>query len=319
MALVLGVIITSSAIVADAQADRTFVSAQHGNDANNSKDCALAAPCKTFGAALGVTNAGGEVVALDSGSYAPFAINHSVSVTAPQGVHAEVTVPSGDGISVSAGSNDIVKLRGLTVSSQGTSGNGIDFHTGGALHVENCVITGFNGNMASGLIHNPTNYPGNGSPQLFVKDTIARNNYNGIELDAEANGRMFASIDNVTLTDNAFGLFLLGDNAVMPIRAAIIRSSISGNSRVGIQVEAVAGLALLDIESCLITNNVSGLVVELGPASWVTAVAAASISNCLISHNTTYGVYGNSILSRGNNTIIGNGSDPGNLTPLAGQ
>ena len=55
--------------LAYAAPQRTFVSAQHGDDANTANNCSVTLPCRNFNAAVGVVNAGGEVVALDSGGF----------------------------------------------------------------------------------------------------------------------------------------------------------------------------------------------------------------------------------------------------------
>jgi hypothetical protein len=77
-------------------------------------------------------------------------------------------------------------------------------------------------------------------------------------------------------------------------------------------VESNEGVATLDIDSCLLTNNSAGVIEETilgGPG-------AASISNCTISRNSiAFDISGGgAIFSRGNNTIIGNGP---NVNPLA--
>ena len=64
---------------------RTFVSAQTGNDANTANNCSLTQPCRNFNAAIGVVNAGGEVVALDSGGYGATTISKAVTLTSPLG------------------------------------------------------------------------------------------------------------------------------------------------------------------------------------------------------------------------------------------
>jgi hypothetical protein len=102
---------------ASATAQRTFVSA-NGNDAN---PCSLAAPCRGLAAAVAAVASGGEVIVLDSGGYGTFAIGKSVSVIAPTGVYAGISVFSGAGITVSTVATDTVKLHGLTVSDQGPS------------------------------------------------------------------------------------------------------------------------------------------------------------------------------------------------------
>jgi hypothetical protein len=82
-----------------AQAQRTFVSGL-GSDGN---PCTRAAPCRTLTTALAQTNAGGELIVLDSAGYGAFAIGKSVSVIASPGVYAGISVFSGDGIVINAG------------------------------------------------------------------------------------------------------------------------------------------------------------------------------------------------------------------------
>src|SRR5689334_2710230 len=105
-----------------AQVQRTFVSGL-GSDGN---PCSRAAPCRTFGQAIMGTSVGGEAIVLDSAGYGAFSINKSVSIIAPQGVYAGISVFTGDGIDINAGPSDVVILRGLTVNSQGGA-NGIIF------------------------------------------------------------------------------------------------------------------------------------------------------------------------------------------------
>src|SRR5215467_8341508 len=89
---------------ASAQAQRTFVSGL-GSDSN---PCARTAPCRTFTQALLGTAAGGEVVVLDSAGYGAFTITQPVSIIAPPGVYAGISVFSGDGITITAGGSDTV-------------------------------------------------------------------------------------------------------------------------------------------------------------------------------------------------------------------
>jgi hypothetical protein len=125
---------------ARAQANRTFVSG-HGSDAN---PCSLSAPCRSFAQALTQTNPGGEITVLDSAGYGTMAINKAVSITAPDGIEGGITTSSAvDAITVSAGGNDIVNLRGLTLVGGGIGNNGINFTGGATLNVQNCVIRGF--------------------------------------------------------------------------------------------------------------------------------------------------------------------------------
>jgi len=73
--------------VAYAAPQRTFVSAQHGDDANTANNCSVTLPCRNFNAAIGVVNAGGEVVALDSAGYGPVTISKAVTLTLKPGTY----------------------------------------------------------------------------------------------------------------------------------------------------------------------------------------------------------------------------------------
>jgi hypothetical protein len=82
---------------------RTFV-ASSGKDTHA---CTRAQPCRGFAAALALTDAGGEIVVLDSAGYGPVTIDKSVSIVAPPGVYAGISVLSGDGITINTpGVND---------------------------------------------------------------------------------------------------------------------------------------------------------------------------------------------------------------------
>jgi hypothetical protein len=108
--------VTLVSSISAAQVQRTFVSGL-GNDIN---PCSRTAPCRTISHSLMGTSAGGEVIVLDSAGYGTFSITQSVSIIAPPGVYAGISVFSGDGIDINAGSTDTVILRGLTVENQGS-------------------------------------------------------------------------------------------------------------------------------------------------------------------------------------------------------
>jgi hypothetical protein len=154
-----------------AQATRTWVSGV-GDDAN---PCSRTAPCKTFAGAISKTAAGGEINVLDPGGFGAVTITKSITISS-EGFEAGVLVSGTNGIVVSAASTDVIVLRGLDIEGLGTGLDGVKFLTGGALFVEKCTINHFTG---SGINFSP----GSGSAaaaQLFVTDTIVRNNGNGI-------------------------------------------------------------------------------------------------------------------------------------------
>jgi hypothetical protein len=75
-------------------AQRAFV-ASYGTDVNTAANCSLASPCRGFAAAATVTDANGEIIVLDSAGYGPVTITKSISIIAPAGVYAGITVFSG--------------------------------------------------------------------------------------------------------------------------------------------------------------------------------------------------------------------------------
>src|ERR1700693_3978704 len=109
-----------------ALANRVFVSARSGNNANACDN--IATPCQTFAGAVTQLNPDGEVIVLDSGGYGPVTITQGVTIEAPAGVTAFAHPPFGDAITVNAGSATVT-LRGLTLN-VGT-GNGANGFIGG--------------------------------------------------------------------------------------------------------------------------------------------------------------------------------------------
>ena len=100
-------------------AQRTFVhSSPLGNDANTAFNCSLVAPCRSFNAAISVTDPGGEVVILDTAGYGPMTINKSIKVIGPSGVYGGISVlggvgpppPPTTGIVINAGDTDVITL-----------------------------------------------------------------------------------------------------------------------------------------------------------------------------------------------------------------
>jgi hypothetical protein len=140
---------------------RSFV-ASYGNDANS---CQLAAPCRSFTAALAATVTGGEIIVLDSAGYGPVNIGKAVSIVSPPGVHAGISVTSGNGIDVQAGSGDVV-LRGLTINGVAGSSVGINVASASTVNIDRCSVTGMG---SHGLQFQPPT-------SLVVSDTLFRHN-----------------------------------------------------------------------------------------------------------------------------------------------
>jgi len=202
---------------------RTFV-ASYGNDANA---CTPGSPCRSFTAALLKTSGFGEIIVLDSAGYGPVTIAKSVSIIAPQGIYAGVTVPTGDGITVNA-LPAIVTLRGLTINGQGTGGIGVNIMNATRVNIEGCVISNMSSN---GILHSA---PGS---QLSVLDTIVRSNGGtGIGIAADAS----VVIDHVRSEQNAFdGFYIIPGTTTA--QAAITDSLFAWNGTNGVSIDSVPG------------------------------------------------------------------------------
>lgn len=289
------------AATAHAQAQRTFVSAQRGDDVNTANNCSVANPCRSFNSAISVVTAGGEVVALDSGGYGAFTASKAVSVTGPTGVYVAITAFLGNAITVNAGASDTVVLRGLTIKGLGAT-HGINYASGGALHVENCVISDF-GN-GSGI---EANTAANGL--LYVKDTFSRGSNYGIRV-ATASGTIVASIDHVRLEKNHFGL-AGASNSFVTIRDSVVAggSKNSSISYAGITTQPTTGLTTtVIVENTLVTSNYCGICagpLNSGGSGRIRVSQSTSVYNQI-----GVGAFGTStIYSFGNNRIAENDSD----------
>src|SRR5262245_19528262 len=110
---------------------RTYVS---GLGADNNP-CTASMPCQTLQAALNTTIAGGEIFVLDSANYGPLTINKAVTI-ASEGAMGGVLAMSGVGITINAGPNDVVSLRGLAIAGNNSGGFGIQFNSGRSLSIQ---------------------------------------------------------------------------------------------------------------------------------------------------------------------------------------
>jgi hypothetical protein len=222
----LSILISTSAM---ATAQRTFV-ASNGNDAN---PCSLPQPCRGFARAITQTSAGGEVIVQDSAGYGPVTISQSVSIIAPAGVYAGVSVLSGDGITIGASASDVVTLKGLTVNSQGGS-NGIVVTSVAQLRLEGLTVSGFAGGAAI-LVSGPT------PTLLTLKDSVFRSSDYGLSLPNASAGQIV--IDNVHLENHGIvAVYVQSSAGSGEVHLTIDNSVISGFS-IGGTVRVLGGVA----------------------------------------------------------------------------
>jgi len=290
VALSVSILSVAAATPAFALANRVFVSARSGNNANACDN--INTPCQTFAGAVLQLNPGGEAIVLDSGGYGPVTITQSLTIEAPPGVLAFIHPAAGDAITVNAGPTDVVVLRGLVLN--GGPNFGILVNTAGTVHIENCVISAFLSNGINVLAASNT----------FIKDTICRQNAKGLFVDA---GRV--SIDHCRFEGN-------GQQGVIVFAADVtIRDSVSaGNVGNGFEAQASLGVStILNLYQCISTNNGGdGLHASNGGAGFVFArVANSSISeNFGAGLNNLGGGGGVTLASLGNNFVEGNLAGP---------
>jgi hypothetical protein len=148
---------------------RAYV-ASYGNDANTATNCGPTTPCRTFASAMSVADTGGQVVVLDSAGYGSVTITKSISLIAPDGIYAGLTVASGgNAVTIATAGVDVV-LKGLTITGQG-SGYGISMWNGNSLHVEKTTIA----NFTSG-----TGLSAQAAAKVNIIDSVIRDNNSGI-------------------------------------------------------------------------------------------------------------------------------------------
>ena len=306
--------------VAAVTAQRTFV-ASYGQSANIAAHCSIANPCRQFSEAISVTSAGGEVIVLDSAGYGAVTITQAVSIIAPPGVYAGISVFSGNnGITVIAGSSDTVILSGLSINNQGGA-SGVHINSAGAVLIDRCVING----MFNGVDFQPA-----AVTRLRISETIVRNSSSSGFVGGAQNAAGAASPVEITRSlfqDNSYGIYM-GDIS----RAAITDTVVQGSGTSGITAYAgslVTTNPSLAVDRTEITGNGEGILALSGGAF----ISVVNVSNSVIANNgtgvdsSTNGyvrvmgsqITGNGIgvnltnngivASLGNNMRIGNGSN----------
>jgi parallel beta helix pectate lyase-like protein len=314
--ILVGLLSSLAAPLVDAASQRTFV-ASNGLDTN---PCSLSAPCRGFAAALAQTNAGGEIVVLDSGGYGAVTVNKAVSIISPPGVYAGISVFAGNnGVTINAGSTDEVILRGLVINNQGGD-NGVVFNSGGALYIEGCTVRGFNGGGMANVNFAPTT-----SANLFVKDSFLRSGAAGIRA-SNSSGSASITVDNTRIESNAAGIAASYNG-----RLAVRNTIVSENTGNGVDLSTTASQVLdADLDNVLTSGNAGNAINVNGGSISVllsnstaqsnnigvfvqggSTAATARLTNNVITRNTTgigTGAMG-SILTPISNTIEGNGTN----------
>jgi hypothetical protein len=263
---------------ASAQATRTWVSGV-GDDVN---PCSRTAPCKTFAGAISKTAAGGEINCLDPGGFGGVTTIKAMTFNCGYTL-GSILVAGGPGITINAGVNDRVNIRGLMITGVNqtvTPGTiGVRIIGAKSVSIENTVITAFS---QQGIADQRTA----GNTNLFIRNSvISYNTGTGIGLGATNTSK--TNIEGTSSINNLFGVAATTGNSVM-----IKRSVMAANADTG--VEADSG-AQVHVDDTSITNNTTG----------VQANGTIRLSNSDILFNGT-AVTGTGGQTYGNNRINGN-------------
>ena len=286
--LVLFLICVTSSL--GALANRVFVSARSGNDANTCDN--IVAPCQTFAGAVMKLNPGGEAIVLDSGGYGPVTITQAVTIEAPPGVVAFIHPSAGDAVTINAGLSDKVVLRGLVLN--GGPASGVTANTVGTLSVEGCAISGF----AVFGVHMTA------AGQLVVKNTDVKSCGVGVGIH-NTSGTVKAAIDHCHLDGNTEG-FRAATTSPGGSTTVATNSTANNNAFGWICGDSATGLDLLNLEFCSGSENSANGA--LGNSN--NAASTLRVSNSIFSNNHDFGVSEGNVcvvLTRGNNTVTGNG------------
>jgi hypothetical protein len=229
---------------ARAQSQRSFVSG-HGTD---SGVCTIATPCRTFAYAITQTNAGGEIAVLDTAGYGSAIITKAINIIAPDGIEAGIAVPSGGtGVTITAGTNDVVKLRGITISGGGTGATGINYTSGGQLIVKNCTVR----DMQSYGIH------ASGNKMIISDSQIAQISSYAILFDS-ATTESRLDFYHLEVYGSASGVRVVPQNTTSRMFVTGADSLLSGNS-FGLDIAGNTSLTIVTIDNLKLSNNSAGI------------------------------------------------------------
>lgn len=313
--LLLAYLLCASA--AHAQATRTWVSGV-GDDVN---PCSRTAPCKTFAGAISKTKAGGEISVLDPGGFGAVTITKSISIVNDYSGEAGILASGISGVTVNAGPNDVVILRGLVIDGAPPttpSLNGIRFIAGGALYVQKCLIKNFtSGSAGNGILFAPA-----GAASLYLSQTMLVNNGGpsvggGIVVKPTGSGATKVVIENVQSMNNSAGIVFDASSATGGIRAGIRQTVVGGSIGTGMVFTSKAGggaiIAMLDRVASY-ANGANGYLSD-GPPTTVVIGNSSAAANGLLGFATSNS---GTLLSYGTNQIGGNfGGDGSPTGPIA--
>jgi hypothetical protein len=289
--VVLFAVFSSTALLASAQATRTWVAAQGtGDDAN---PCSRTAPCLTFAGAISKTSTGGEIDVIEPGSYGAVNITKALTIDGGTGAGWAGIVATGGttAITVNAtGNQPNVILRNLTLNGARQAGNGgavgISLLKATQLHIENVNIENFDTTAIS--------IAGTDTIKVWMQHVTVLRSVIGVQATTAAGFSASIFMDDVSMQGSTDGL-----NAIANTGVAIRNSYFAGNvGTTNGAVKASSGCTVF-IENTMFVSN--GLAVNSAAGGTVT------ISNTSFYGNTTaLGGAGTIATATNSNKFFGN-------------
>lgn len=273
-----------------AQSKNTYVSG-NGDDSN---PCTAALPCLTLQGALAKTAAGGQISTLNSANYGYVTINKAISIVNGRGATGVLATSGVSGITIGAGSNDSVNLRGLDIDGAGSGAAGIRFNSGASLQIRDSVVR----NFTTGIVFQPS-----GSSTLLVENTVLSGNATGLVFQGTL--PIAGALNEVQIVNNQNGIFASGASSAAIARISVRNSLVANNSQIGILSN---GFSVITVTETTVANNGVGAQAQ-------NAGAFIELSGSTVVGNATGWMIANGgqVTSSSNNAIGGNTT--GNSAP----
>jgi hypothetical protein len=221
---------------AQAQATRTWVSGV-GDDAN---PCSRTAPCKTFAGAISKTAASGEINCLDPGGFGGVTITKAIAIKCDGVSNGGVLVSGTNGVTVAAGTTDVVYLQGLDFECSKSGTNGVQVNSGARVYIIQSTIRDFTGNGVN--VTSTT-----AGTHVFIQNSVITNNGGGVNVQGSGVSNV-ADLANTLVDGNtSFAVQANTGNSI-----ALLTSILSGSPA------AISNLGTATITSFGPSNAISG-------------------------------------------------------------
>jgi hypothetical protein len=259
-----------------------------GNDANS---CTATAPCAGFLQAIVQLSAGGQINCINSPGVTEGGVGFSTSATIDcAGVYENL----GNGFQME-GTNQVLKIRNLTISGILGGVNAIKVTGSGTLILENCVLENM---VGTALDIEPT-----GAFNLVIKNSRISNNATGVLIKSGSGGSINATLDHVTIAGNNGG-GIRADSSNGPITMDITDSLIADNVSNGLNISSGTGTQN-DIVNIIRTTIAKNGLFGIYTGGFTAAVLLNASTLDSNGNGATLASNSGRIISYGNNQIIG--------------